>query len=270
MIPAFIIALVICIHVLQISLQNTGVLGAHVFLADKGESDAEVQKQETPDVQKEKVDIKEPVEPAQHKSLEVQSENGHTQVNLEQNGMHVELSTESGNIQIKAKNENNGTEIQLSQNALTTINEALKKKDIEVSTSSANGFTVTKGNSAIQTHFPLSINPITQQLTVTTPNSSKIVTVLPDQAVQNILSRGILDKINQISTGGTQSANISNLVLTEYGSQPVYQAQGSVDTKLFGFIPVSYDRTAYVSAFTGELVGSSQSTISKLIQALSF
>lgn len=48
---------------------------------------------------------------------------------------------------------------------------------------------------AAQTHFPLTVNLETNELIVTTPKGSKVVTVLPDQAVAHMLAANVLDQI---------------------------------------------------------------------------
>jgi hypothetical protein len=48
---------------------------------------------------------------------------------------------------------------------------------------------------AAQTHFPLMVNPETNELIVTTPAGQKVVTILPDKAVQHMLAANVLDVI---------------------------------------------------------------------------
>ena len=48
---------------------------------------------------------------------------------------------------------------------------------------------------AAQTNFPLRVNLDTNELIVNTPKGVKIVTILPDQAVANMLAANVLDQI---------------------------------------------------------------------------
>jgi hypothetical protein len=58
-----------------------------------------------------------------------------------------------------------------------------------------NAAMVIKNKLAAQTHFPLKVNLETNELMVTTPKGSKIVTVLPDKAVANMLAANVLDQL---------------------------------------------------------------------------
>lgn len=61
--------------------------------------------------------------------------------------------------------------------------------------SEKNAAVVIRNKIAAQTHFPLMVNLETNELIVTTPKGQKVVTVLPDQAVQNMLAANVLDQI---------------------------------------------------------------------------
>lgn len=48
---------------------------------------------------------------------------------------------------------------------------------------------------AAKTNFPLQVNLDTNELIVTTPKGSKVVTILPDKAVENMLAAKVLDQL---------------------------------------------------------------------------
>lgn len=54
---------------------------------------------------------------------------------------------------------------------------------------------VIRNRTAAKTSFPLQVNLNTNELIVTTPKGAKIVTVLPDKAVQNMLAANVLDQV---------------------------------------------------------------------------
>lgn len=54
---------------------------------------------------------------------------------------------------------------------------------------------VIRNKIAAQTNFPLTVNLETNELIVTTPKGSKVVTVLPDKAVENMLAANVLDQL---------------------------------------------------------------------------
>ena len=58
-----------------------------------------------------------------------------------------------------------------------------------------NASLVIRNRLAAQTNFPLRVNLETNELIVNTPNGEKIVTILPDQAVANMLAANVLDQV---------------------------------------------------------------------------
>lgn len=205
--------------------------------------------------------------------LEVKTENEKTEVKLEKEGTEVEFKQEGDKTVIKAK-QPDGTEVELNtHDALEKINEALKDTDVEVGTSAANGFTIKKGEVEAETKLPLSINPLTRELSVTTPAGTKVVAVLPDQAVQNLLSRGVLSSIDETTTTattGTQPQTKKKVTLTTLNNQPVFEVQGRSKKRLLGIIPVTVQKTPVVSAQTGQVVATNESFFQSILDRLSF
>jgi len=76
-----------------------------------------------------------------------------------------------------------------------------------------------------QTHFPLTVNLETNELTVTTPKGSKVVTVLPDQAVANMLATNVLDQI-----GGKGGLNYLASLPTVSSTMDVTSTEASTTT----------------------------------------
>ncbi len=60
--------------------------------------------------------------------------------------------------------------------------------------SDGRAFSVIRNNIEAKTNFPLMVNLDTNELMVNTPKGTKIVTVLPDQAVSNMLAANVLDQ----------------------------------------------------------------------------
>ncbi len=172
----------------------------------------------------------------------------------EQPKQELETRKKPNEIETEAENEN-----------IKKLNEELKNENIHVGSSSG-GFTVKHGQVEAETHFPLSVNVATHELTVTTPAGIKTVTVLPDQAVQNLLSRNIFDRIetNEASPGAQK------VELTEVENQPVFAVKGLNDKRLLGFIPVSVRKTAFVSAQNGGVVRTDETPVNRLLDIFSF
>jgi len=161
----------------------------------------------------------------------------------------------------------------------------VEDEDLEVNIATDGGNLKHRG--AIS-HFPISINPATGEMTITTPAGTKVVTVLPDQAVENMLTKGIISKIGgHIATGSgdlgeddsSASATIQsednslqsveNVELTEENGVPVYKINGQKEKRFFGIIPVTIDKTVTVSAETGELESQQLSPFERIIDLLS-
>jgi len=147
------------------------------------------------------------------------------------------------------------------------LNKELKNKDIKVSSTSGDGFSIDAGRIRAKTHFPLSVDPTTHTLTVTTPAGTKEVTILPDQAVHNLLQHQILSTINQSSGSGTTDNTIS---LTQVNNQPVFSIPGQSDKKFLGLFPVSFNKTVFVSAQTGQVIQTKENFLNKFLETFSF
>lgn len=205
--------------------------------------------------------------------LEFEQDGTKTHVNLEQPGSHIEIKKEDdGRLHIAEKKED-GTEIELDEkDALDKINEKLKDRDIEIGSGSASKFAFRSGKVETHTNFPLSVDPITGQLTVTTPSGTHAVTILPQKAVQNMLDSKVLT--NVLSTGDaiTASAGAANnvIALTEVDNNPAFEINGVTDKKVLGIIPVAFSKTVFVSPEDGQVIKTQQSTFDKLLELISF
>lgn len=109
----------------------------------------------------------------------------------------------------------------------------------------------------VQGQTPISVNPTTRELTITTPEGTKVVTTLPNQALQNLVENGVLS---------TQSG--INLT-TDANGNPVYEINGVRYEKLLGLFTIAIDKTGQVSAQNGQIVGVSQSPLSRFLDLLS-
>lgn len=209
--------------------------------------------------------------PTEPPKVEIHTEGNKTEVQAESGTTHIELKTEGDKIVIKSKTPNGETELE-TKSALDSLNQALKDEDIQIGTTAANGFSIKKHDVEAETHFPLSVDPTTRVLTVTTPAGSKEVTVLPDQAVQNLLNGKVLTNVESQSTPTVDNPNATTqkTTLTELNNEPVFQVNGSLRKNLLGIIPIDLARTAFVSAQTGQVVKIDEALLQQILGAISF
>lgn len=217
-------------------------------------------------------EVKEHSEP-KTKTLEIKTENTKTELNLEKNGRHVEIKKEDdGKLHIRSKDED-GTEVELEQSdALEKLNDSLKDQGIEIGTGSASKFTFRAGKVETHTDFPLSVDPSTNQLSVTTPSGTHELTILPDHAIQNLLDLKVFSNILSTADSNTASAEASNntVGLTEIDNQPAFEIEGVANKKLLGIFPVAFTKKVFVSSDNGKILKTQQSTFDNFLEKISF
>lgn len=124
------------------------------------------------------------------------------------------------------------------------------------------------------TDLPISVDLNTNILTVTTPAGEKQVTVLPDQAVQNMLAANVIDRlggealVEQVRQGNVQTLG-QVIELGVRNDVPVFVIQGIKEQRFLGFLPVTTDVTVTVSAETGEVVDTQQSVLDTVVDFFS-
>lgn len=110
---------------------------------------------------------------------------------------------------------------------------------------------------SVKSNFPLSVNPVTRQLTVITPAGTKIVAVLPQQAIDNMLADGIVTTTTEVDLKTESDGSVS------------YNINGTKNEKLLGVFDVAVPKNLIVSAQTGQVLTVNQSTFSKILDFLS-
>lgn len=201
-------------------------------------------------------------------------DDGTTKVEIEQGKLKLKYKFENGQMKLKAENEQ-GREVELDDKELDDMGdeaeEELEKKGIRIANGSGKPV-LTKNNVAATTDFPLSVDVATNKLVVTTPAGQKTVTILPDQAIKNLLDTNIINKIDSSSdsTLTGELGQLSGVVKLEIKNEKmVYRVSGTKSHKFLGFIPVNASTTAFVSAETGETVETEQPFITSVIDFLS-
>ena len=206
--------------------------------------------------------------------IKIRTKDGEVRTDVYSGGVKVRFEQKDGRMIIKAENEND-QEIILGEQELFKIEERLDKNTIKVATGSGNSFVFARGGIGAQTQFPLSVDLATNALTVQTPTGPKVVTILPDAAVQNMLAANVISRLStETIVGATGSAALSGVGdIVQLGLRsgvPVYEISGLSNQKLLGFIPVVIPAKVIVSAETGALVVKETSPLNTLLDLVSF
>jgi hypothetical protein len=131
---------------------------------------------------------------AKKESAEAQTPTGPKTTPPGQEAKTVRLKPKGYQLEITIEDEN-GEEIEIPEG---TESAEFEIEDPEPTTkirSMKNSYAIIRNKIAAQTHFPLMVNLETNELIVTTPKGQKVVTVLPDKAVQNMLAANVIDQL---------------------------------------------------------------------------
>jgi len=201
------------------------------------------------------------------------------------------------------------TSTESTASSVITVDESEDANEVTL-ISRNNASQIIRNKITAQTHFPLMVNLETNELMVTTPKGSKVVTILPDAAVAHMLAANVLDQAggkgglvwvtSQITPLSTEmvvtltptieitptvtpqpiladitptpesAVTSKGITLTETADGILaYEIPGTRTKKLFGFIKITLDRVAIVSAETGELISIRQSPSAKILDIFS-
>lgn len=190
---------------------------------------------------------------------------------IRQGNLRIKFEIENGQVKVetKVKTAENETELEdeAEDEAIKEVAKELEKAEIKVATAPGQIALVNKGVGALSS-FPLSVNPTTRQLSVTTPAGSKVVAVLPQQAINNMLAAHIIDEVVSEKVNNNL-ASVPELVRLESKNGVLgYQVRGTRTHKLLGVIPIKTGVEAFVSAENGQVVESSQSLLGRILNRL--
>lgn len=169
---------------------------------------------------------------------------------------------------LELEDENQGTENGSGSGNLLTIREREGVHDVTVSAENGK-FVITKNRIGAVASFPLSVDLSTNTLSVTTPAGEKSVTVLPDEAAQQMLNGNILDRVGAETTTQSAGESAMKLIQTQQGVL-AYEVVGVKHRRILGVLPIDIQTTAVVSAETGELLNATISLRNRLLELVSF
>lgn len=221
--------------------------------------------------------------------IKTRVEEGRTRTDVYQGATKVRFEREGDRFRIKAENEL-GQEIKLEKRTEAELDEDEMKAKVEDELETEDEIAIEERanrdvvriralrskaiierlNVQALTELPLSVDLNTNVLTVTTPAGEKQVTILPDQAVQNMLAANVIDRIGgaalveEVRLGNIQTLG-QVVALGLHNNVPVYEVQGIKEHRFLGFFPVTTEVTVSVSAETGEVVETNQSLGDRII-----
>ncbi len=195
-------------------------------------------------------------------------------------GLRIKTKTEVGKTEIEVKNDSRKMEYRVENGKVVVKSdeESEQNEEAEDETDEETDITSRKSarpvfvnnNIGATTDFPVSIDTATNKLIISTPEGDKTVTILPDQAVTNLLSTGIVNTIDTSTATTDETEQLEGTVkIIVKNNEAVYEVNGKKIHKVFGFIPVSTSKKVIVSAETGDSISQEQSIFANIVERLS-
>ncbi|KXK09211.1 MAG: hypothetical protein UZ21_OP11001000269 [Microgenomates bacterium OLB22] len=203
-------------------------------------------------------------------------DDGLTKIEIENGAVKLKYIIVNGQMILKAENED-GEEVDVADEDLAELEnelgDELEEDDIRLVPTADHQLALTQYQIAALTDFPILVNSQTRELIVTTPDGQRVVTVLPGEAVQNLLATGIINSMDTPPTGITvqdQLDTVTGVVdLIEREGEIVYKIKGRKTHRILGLIPLTTPVTAFVSIDSGLPVAKEQSVLTDVIDFLS-
>ncbi len=189
-------------------------------------------------------------------------------IDIKQNDTEIEMHN-NGILRMKGEKPDEEQFDINSEEGMDEMHQILHDKGIEISSTSG-GFMIRSGSIAANTKFPISVDPVTKSITITTPAGIKTIPLLPDQAIKHLLDNKILSNIASGSSQESSNSANPSVTLTERDNHPVFLVNGTVKKNILGIIPATFSKKVEVSAETGQVIDTQQSFLSKLLETLSF
>lgn len=190
---------------------------------------------------------------------------------IREGNLRVKFEIKDNKVKIETKVKEVEDEIELEDEAedeaIDQIEAELEEEDIKIATAPGQIAIVHKRVGALS-NFPISIDPTTRQLTVTTPAGAKVVAVLPQKAIDNMLAAKVMTDVVGEKVAN-ELASIPSLVkLEEKNGILVYKVKGTKTHRLLGFIPIKTGVEAFVSAENGQVVESTDSLLGRILNRI--
>ena len=211
--------------------------------------------------------------------IRTREEEGRTRVDIYEGGRKLRIETRNGITIVKIENEEEEEieEVELEEDEELEV-EASGGARLEIRTR-LNRILLRQGLVSALTDFPVSVDQETGALTITTPAGTRVVTVLPEEAVENMLAANIIDvilrNIPEPIASPTESpepeiSSTQAIEIKEEDGEVVYVLEGATEERFLGLINVLIPRTVLVSAESGQVLNIRLPLISRILELLSF
>lgn len=195
--------------------------------------------------------------------IKTETKNGRTRVETRSAGVKTRFELKEGKLVIKKENENENeaeNEQELNENQAQEVENELEKEDIKVSTEGGSLVVLRRGIGA-RTTLPISIDTATNSLIVTTPAGTKVVTILPDVAINNLIAGNVLSVIENEPADAAELSEVENHL--------VFEVDGIKKEKFLGLLTVSLRKKVVMNAQTAQVEQEQESLLTRFLDILS-
>ncbi|MBI2066163.1 hypothetical protein HYT60_01510, partial [Candidatus Woesebacteria bacterium] len=207
--------------------------------------------------------------------IRTREKEGRTRVDIYEGGRKLRIETRNGITIVKIENEEQEEieEVELEEDEELEV-EASGGARLEIRTRQ-NRILLRQGLVSALTDFPVSVDQETGELTITTPAGTRVVTVLPEEAVKNMLAANIIDvilrNIPEPTASPTESpepeiSSTQAIEIEEEDGEVVYVLEGATEERFLGLINVLIPRTVLVSAESGQVLNIRLPLISRILE----
>ena len=249
-------------------------------VAEKKREEAKQTAEEKREAAKQAVEVR---REAEKQKLEIKIKENKARYLMKKDGQKIRIDARDGQTRVRIENKmEDGVE---SEDEVELENEIEDEQEIEIEPGAEAENTrlrVLRSKAIIErlraraiTSAPLTVDPETNTLSITTPRGDVKVVVLPDAAIQKLIENNIVDEIvSEPNDSETESATAGEeekdtVRLESEDESPVYKIAGIKRLKFLGLVPFESKIDTTVSAETGEVLERKQERLKRFLSFFS-
>lgn len=180
---------------------------------------------------------------------------------IEDNALEIESE---GKIKIKLEEKTEGSRSGLLRKRMMERKlEDKDKNEIEDIQETEKEIEIEDGATRVRTELPVGINAENDKLVIKTEDGNVVTENTPERVLERLRSKKVIDGFSSDSQG----ESTSEIVMEE--DKPVYNIKGTRKARLFGFVPVNFEKEVKVDAETGDVIETNQGGFSKFFERFS-